>query len=210
MKKMISALIVAFLAISVNAQDTKSKEILNELSKKAKGYTSIKANFTKTYTKGSKSSKAQGKIMIKGSKFYVETGEGQNLYCDGRTVWTHVVDVNEVYKCPKNEAFEGEDIPDPSKLLTIWENDFKSRYLKEETIGGSKYHVINLHPLKPGSVKYHTITLKVNADKKEVEYITIQSKDGSKTTFHITSFKVNETISEGQFRYSGNAEIIDC
>src|SRR5690606_25550453 len=148
---------------------------------------------------------SKGQIMIKGAKFYVETGEGQNLHCDGRTVWTHVVEDNEVYKCPKEEAFDGEDIPDPSKLLTIWENDFNSRYLKEETIGGTKYHVINLHPTKPGDVKFHTITLKINASKKEVEYITIQSKDGSPTTFHITSFKGNETISDGQFRYSGNA-----
>ena len=211
MKKFASILLTLAVSISAGAQDTKSKEILSELSNKAKGYKTIKATFKKTYKSSSdKKSFSNGKLYSKDKKFYLETGEGQNMYSDGRTVWTHIIDDDEVYKCPLEQTFEGEDITEPGKLLTIWENDFKTRYLKEETIDGKKYDVINLHPSKPGSKKFHTITVKVNKAKKEVDYIIIHGKDGSITTYRITSFKTNDEISDGQFRYRGGAEIIDC
>ncbi len=183
-------------------QEDKSKKILSELSKKAEGFTTVKASFTKTYTKGAVKDVSKGKITVKGTKFFVETGEGQNLYCDGRTVVTHLIEDEEAYCSPASELSEDGEFIEPSEMFTIWEKDFKYRYLKEQTISGTKYDVINLVPLKPKEKKYHTIQIKVNKTKKTVDYFIISFKDGSTAKYHITSFKTNETVSDAMFKFN--------
>lgn len=204
-------ILALFIGLSVAAvstttpslvQEDKSKKILSELSKKAESFSTVKASFTKTYTKGAVKDVSKGKIIVKGNKFFVESGEGQNLYCDGRTVVTHLIEDQEAYCSPASELTDEGDFIQPSEMFTIWEKDFKYRYLKEETIGGTKYHVINLAPLKPKEKKFHTIQIKVNESKKTVDYFVISFKDGSVANYHITDFKTNETVSDGTFSFN--------
>lgn len=213
MKQVAGILLIALLSFSTSAQEDKSNAILKELSTKAKTFKSVKANFMMTYTaKGGSKSTSKGNVAIKGQKFKLITGEGQDIYSDGKTVWTYVKDDQIVYKCPKEEALEGSDISDPSELFTIWEKDFKSRYLKEETIGDKNFHVIRLHPTNPTKVKFHTITLKINQKTKEVEYFIIKSKDGSTTTYKISSFVTNSELSDSLFKWSNKpgVDVEDC
>lgn len=213
MKQIAGILFIALLGFTAGAQEDKSKAILKELSTKAKTFKSVKANFTMTYTaKGGSKTTSKGNVAIKGQKFKLITGEGQDIYSDGKTVWTYVKDDQIVYKCPKEEALEGSDISDPSDLFTIWEKDFKSRYLKEETIDGKNLHVIRLHPTNPTKVKFHTITLKINQTTKEVEYFIIKSKDGSVTTYQISSFITDSELNDGIFKWTSKpgVDVEDC
>ena len=212
MKKITTLMMGLLVVAGLNAQDTKSKEILKELSDKAQSFSTIKANFTKTFEKRDTETKTSGKMMVKGDKFFMNTGEGQDFYCDGKTVWTHVIDDAEVYKCSFNEVVEDPDFLNPRDIFTIWEKGFKTRYVKEQEIKGSMYHVINLHPLKPEEKKYHTVTLKIHAEKKEVGYVIIQSNDGSRTIYKISSFTTNEEIPDSKFRWQNKPgiDVLDC
>lgn len=213
MKRILSAVLFFGIAASAGAQDDKAKSILNELSQKAKTYNSVSATFGKTFVKGKINETASGSVFVKGSKFYAETGEGQNIYCDGRTVWTHVLDSKEVIKCSLDEVRE-EGPFDPSEMFTIWEKDFKYRYLKEETMGGVTFDVIDLYPLKPAEKQFHTIRLKIDRNKKEVSEFLIKGKDQSETTYKIKTFTPNATIPDSKFifnpaKFTG-VEVIDC
>ncbi len=213
MKKLFLFTALVISTVWASSQDDKSKSILTELSTKAKTFTTVKAEFSKSYVKGKINESASGVIMVKGQKYYVETGEGQNLYCDGRTVYTHVLDSKEAIKCSLEEVKKESPI-DPSTMWNIWEKDFKYRYVKEETTGGVTYDVIDLYPLKPQGKSFHTITLKIDRANKQVQQFIIKGTDSSVTTFTVKSFVTNSEIPDGKFifvpsKYPG-VEIIDC
>jgi outer membrane lipoprotein-sorting protein len=213
MKRIFSILLLAGVTISAQAQDEKAKKILTELSTKAKAFTSIQATFGKSFVKGKINETASGSLAVKGKKYYAETGEGQNLYCDGRTVWTHVIDSKEVIKCPLEEVIK-EAPMDPSQMFTIWEKDFKQKWVKEETINGAVHDVIDLYPVKPTEKQFHTITLKINRDKKEVYQFIIKGNDGSVTTYTLKTFVTNQEIPDSKFIFNTGkfpgVEVIDC
>ncbi len=206
MKKVFTLLLMALSVTLVNAQegaqDAKSKEILGELSKKAKTYKSITADYKQTYksSKGASSS-STGKIWVKDKKFKFTSSEGQDITSDGTTVWTYVKDDQIVYVCPVEDALEGEDFSDPSELFTIWEKDFKTRYVKDETVGGKVYQIIYLSPMKPATKKFHTIVLKIDKEAKQIYKLIIKSNDGSTTIYQLTNFKANPDLNDGLFKW---------
>lgn len=202
-----------FSGFSQPAQDDKSKAILQELSTKAKGFTSIDATFQKSFEKGKIREQASGSVAVKGKKYFADTGEGQIIYCDGRTVWTHMPDSKEAIKCSYEEVQKEMPI-EPSQMFTIWEKDFKYRYVSEETINGVAHDVIDLYPIKPQDKQFHTITLKVNRQKKEVYQMIIKGKDSSVTTFTIKTFITNSELPDTKFNFTPSKypglTVIDC
>ncbi len=205
MKKVLVLLMVlsvTLVSAQDGSQDAKSKEILGELSKKAKTYKSITASYKQTYrsSKGA-SSVSSGKIWVKDQKFKFTSSEGQDITSDGKTVWTYVKDDQIVYVCPVEDALEGEDFSNPNELFTIWEKDFKSRYVKDETVGGKEYQIIYLSPMKPAEKKFHTIVLKVDKAAKQLYKLIIKSNDGSTTIYQLNNFKANPELSDGLFKW---------
>lgn len=211
MKKFIALAALIAVGLTGFSQDEKSKKILNEMSEKAKTYKTVKASFSKTFKKGKLNETSNGEVMIKGDKYFLKSGEGQNIYSNGRTVWTHIPDTKEVYKCPASEM---DDMLSPSKMFTVWEDDFKYRYVNEESMNGKTYHVIKLHPQNAGDKNFHTITIKIEKENNELEYFIIKGKDGSITTYQLKDFKANESIPDDTFNFNPNkfpgVDVMDC
>ncbi len=214
MKRLLGILFVTAFTLGVNAQDRdpKAKAILDQLSEKAKDYTTVQATFDKVFTKGSTRATGSGSVTIKGKKFILKTGEGQDIYSDGRTVWTHIIDSKEVMKCSVEESLEDVQF-DPSEMFTIWERDFKYKYDGEETIGGVSHHVIKLFPTKSDK-GFHTIILKINKETLEIKQFIIKGKDGSTTQYTLTTFKTGMSLSDSMFMFNKakhpGVEIFDC
>src|ERR1700748_3609356 len=78
-------------------QDPKAKAILDDLSKTTKSYKTISAEYELVLLKKEKkqTDKQTGKIEVKGNKFKLEI-PGNTIVCDGKTVWTHNKDAQEV------------------------------------------------------------------------------------------------------------------
>ena len=201
MKKVLLLMFVLGFGLVSTAQDAKAKKILDELSTKAKTFKTVTATFTKT-TKSPKgaTSTSKGKMYVKGKKYFVHTGEGIDIYCDSRSVWTHLVEDEECYKSSIEDA-EDEDMVDPTKMFTIWEKDFKYRYVKEEKSGDKTYDIIYLHPLKPADKKFHKISIKIDRASKEIKEFIIHGKDGSVDTYKITTFTTNKEIGDSKFKF---------
>ena len=115
-KKLTILAFLAFVCVSVNAQDQdpKAKKILDELSAKTKACTTIKAEFSWVVEKKDKTKDTQvGKIQTKGSKYKLEI-PGHEIYCDGKTVWDYIKDANEVQI--KDMELGGDEAVNPSNL----------------------------------------------------------------------------------------------
>lgn len=179
--------------------DVKAKAILDDLSKTTKTYKTISAEYEQVVLNKEKKEvdKQTGKIQVKGTKFKLEI-PGNTIVCDGKTVWTHNKDAQEV--TIKNFEPNTEDGLDPTKIFTIYETGFKYKYDKEEKINGSTYHIISLFPtIKPEKKKFHTIKLYVDKTKKQVHKIIMLMKDGSTQIYEIKSMKTNAELADSVF-----------
>jgi outer membrane lipoprotein-sorting protein len=194
-----NSLIIAFLAagaLSLNAQtDPKAKSILDELSKKTKAYTSIKAEFSFTIEKKDKSKESQsGKIWTKGTKYKLEI-PGHVIYCDGKTVWDYIKDANEVQI--KDMETGGEDAVNPSNIFTLYEKGYKYKFDGEDALT----QTISLFPENPDKKKFHTVKLIINKSKKEISTVKMMMKDCSTQTYAIKSFEANAALADSEFTF---------
>ena len=179
--------------------DPKAKTILDEVSKTTKAYKTITAEYEQVILNKEKKQvdKQEGKIQVKGNKFRLEI-PGNTIVCDGKTVWTHNKDAQEV--TIKNFEPNAEEGLDPTKIFTMYETGFKYKYDKEEKNAATAYHVISLFPtVKPEKKKYHTIKLTIDKAKKQVHQIKMLMKDGGTQTYTIKSMKPNENLADAVF-----------
>jgi outer membrane lipoprotein-sorting protein len=179
--------------------DPKAKVILDDLSKTTKAYKTITAEYELvTLNKEKKQvDKQGGKIQVKGTKFRLEI-PGNTIVCDGKTVWTHNKDAQEV--TIKNYEADNEEGLNPTNIFTMYETGYKYKYDKEEKVGNVTCHVINLYPaIKPEKKKFHVIKMYIDKTKKQVHQIVVQMKDQSSQIYEIKSLKPNVELADAVF-----------
>lgn len=213
--------LMSFLLVGtlVNAQDdnaAKAKTLLDELSKKIKGYTSMAIEFTMSLKMADGSSEEEkGKGTIKGEKYFVEMA-GKEIRCDSKKVWTYDEEANEcaITCLDDEESSKEEDLMNPSKMFTFWEEGLKYTYEKESTDGGVKVDEIKLVPKDPKKSKFHTIILKINKEKKTIHSVTVKGKNGDVMTYKITKFTPNVETKDTDFKFEKSKHpgvtMIDC
>lgn len=210
MNKIITFVFATLFAIQINAQDDpKAKSILDNLSKKTKAYTSIKAEFLLTITskKDGVNESQSGSIQLKGNKYNLSI-KGQEVISDGKTVWTYIKESEEVHiNTISNDENDGTFSPD--KLFTLYETGFKYKYVEEK----NNIHSINLYPKDASSKAFHRITLFVDKIKNEIKEVKVYGKDGSEATYKIKTFTTNTALPDSLFTFDKakhpKVEIID-
>jgi outer membrane lipoprotein-sorting protein len=196
--------IIALVAIgsitTLNAQnDPKAKAILDELSKKTKAYTSIKAEFSFTVEKKDKTKDTQvGKIEVKGAKYKLII-PGHEIYCDGKTVWDYIKDANEVQI--KDVEVGGDENLNPSNIFTIYEKGYKYKFDSED----ATKQIVSLFPENPDKKKFHTVKLFIDKVKKQITQVKMMMKDGSTHTYEIKSFATNTEMPDTNFVFNAKA-----
>lgn len=196
---LIATITISTLSSFAQEQDPKAKSILDELSKVTKAYKTITSEYIFTILNKDKkqTEKQTGKVQVKGAKFKLDI-PGNTIVCDGKTIWAHNKDANEV--TIKNFEANNEDQLNPSKIFTMYETGYKYKYEKEEKVGTAICHVITLYPsVKPEKKKFHTIKLFVDKTKKQVAKLVMMMKDGSTQSYEIKTFKANAEIADNVF-----------
>lgn len=203
----------------VNAQDdntAKAKTQLDELSKKIKAYTSMSIEFTLSLKLSDGTSEEQkGKGTVKGEKYFVEIAE-KEIRCDSKKVWTYDPEANEcaVTCLDDEESSKEEDLMNPSKMFTFWEEGLKYTYEKESTDGGVKVDEIKLVPKDPKKSKFHTIILKINKSTKMIHSVMVKGKNGDVMTYKISKFTPDVTTKDSDFKFDKSKHpgvtMIDC
>lgn len=185
-----------------------SAEILDKVSKKTKSYKTIKINFIFKQEKDKTvQNSIKGSVWVKGDN-YRYTFNDQILFCDGKTTWTYSEEVNEV---SINIVNSEEETINPAFILDDYKTKFKSRLIRESTVGGRIIQVIDLLPLKTQS--YSRIRVEIDKLKQQLIQLSIIEKSGEIYSYSITSFVPNQTIEDATFifdpRKHKDIEIID-
>lgn len=206
------ALLLSAVLISATAFGQDSKAILDKLSNKAKGYSTTDAQFTQRIVdKQSGIDQTQkGSIQLKGEKYKAVLGNYE-IYSDGESLTTYDKELNEAMIDYLEDVEDG--TLSPSKMFTIWEDNFKHELVGSEKVSGADCHKINLYPEDPKEKTYHTITMWVDKTKMEVTQVVIKGKDGTEMVYNITSFVTGKDLPDSTFTFSikghPGVEVID-
>ncbi len=180
-------------------EQEKAKLILDEVSKKMKGYTSLKVECT--YNLENTSAKInetqEGTLLLKGNKFKLILS-GKEIISDGKNVWIVMKKAEEVHK--KTQADFNEELGfDPTKIFTIYEEGFKYQFLKETKEGIKTIDVIDLFPLEPGKKNYSRIRMNIDKDKSQIVSSKSFGKDGNTYTLTVKTFTPNAPAADSDF-----------
>lgn len=197
---LIASLIMAFTFQLLAQKDEKAKTILKDVSEKTKTYTSIKLKFL--YIMENKAEKhidtTKGTIYIKGDMFKLFFS-GNEVFSDGKTVWTHQVDIGEITITEPDPT--DESALNPSNLLNVYEKGFKYKFMGEYTSKGQTFYQIDLYPEQPKEKNYSIVKLKIDKAKNQLQSIKMIGKDGIDTTIELLEFSPNIKVVDSMFKF---------
>jgi outer membrane lipoprotein-sorting protein len=202
MKRLFTSIFLSLsFIISGTAQDADA--LLSKLSENATTFGSIDATYTSQMVdvKSDFEETLSGHIQIDSNKFQLDLGEFV-IISDGGTVWTYEKETNDCYI--EDAEMLSEQGIEPSKIFTIWENDFKNEWMGISTIDEREYVQINLYPsgVDASEKPYHTIQLFIDESALEVVQLVIKGRSGVDTDYHINSFKTGVNIPASTFFFT--------
>ncbi len=178
----LTGLLIVNTCIS-QGNDPEAKKILDQASSKIKSYKTIKAVFTLQLedAQGVSQGSKKGTVYMKGSRYHVQI-TGQEIYSDGKTIWTLDKSANEV---TITKVDPGSNTMSPQRLLTnFYDKDFLYKVNGEQKQGDKTVVEIEMTPTDK-TQNFHKIYLYV--DKKT--HLVTSGKFSTKVIANILYYK---------------------
>ena len=199
--KTMRKLLVLILTVStfIPAFGQKATEILTAVNKKYTSLSSYSADFKMGSTSGS--------LITKGKKYKISF-DGQDLYNNGKEVYTYIAETNEVNITSYNEGDESDF--SPNNIFNLYKKGYTATYKQEITKNGKKYDVVVLTPKTKSSI--NKIELTIGKTDKLISSWIVWDKSNA-TTYSITKFTPNVSLNDAAFTFDKSkhpkVEIID-
>lgn len=213
MKKLYTLTLFSVLTLLAAAQgknDPAAKAILDGVSAKFKTFTTVQANFSYKVENaaGKALSTKTGSIKMKGTKYHV-LFSGQEIFCNGTTVWNYDKAANEV-TISRLDASSG--MITPQKLFTnFYDKDFLYLLNGEKKVGGKTVQEIEMTPVDK-SKPFHKVYVQVDKNAKTIYSTRVLENAGNRYTYTVTSLKTNAALADNIFvfdkkKYPGVEEV---
>jgi outer membrane lipoprotein-sorting protein len=194
-------------------QDAKAKEILEKVTKTTQSLASLDAKFTFEMNNKAQNikDKSQGSIILKNKKYKLDIPQmGLKVTCDGKTIWSYMVNSNEVTISNLDEVTD--ELMDPSKIFTIYERGFNYKFLNEGVDAGVPVYNIELIPQKP-SGDIQKIKLMIDKQKMLIHGAVMNGKEGNTVVIAVNQYKTDGVYNDADFvfdpkKYKG-IEVVD-
>lgn len=199
MKVILSFLIVLFslpLCFS-QSSDPAAKKILDQASAKIKSYKSVQAIFTLQIQDGQGANQGtkKGTLFMKGNKYVVQI-TGQEIYCDGKTIWTFDKSANEV---TITKVDPSSNTLSPQKLFTnFYDKDFLYKLNGEQKIGSKTVVEIEMTPVDK-TQNFHKVYLYVDKKSHLVSSGKMLDKNNNRYIYTINSLNGNANLTDASF-----------
>jgi outer membrane lipoprotein-sorting protein len=184
------------LTHSLLAQDADA--LLTQLSNKAKTYDACQISYTSTLVdlKNDFELSQEGVVEMQGDQFHLDLGD-YVIYSDGQTVWTFEPEMNDCY-VDDAQTMRQEGM-DPTKLFTVWEEDFRREWMGRASVAGKDCAHVNLYA--SADKPYHTLQLFVDDKALEIVRVVMKGREGSDVTYTVTSFSTELKVRPGMFTF---------
>ncbi len=199
MNRLFSVVFLLLTTLTIQAQDKKAKELLDEVTAKIKSYDNIVIDFkySLTNTKENINQESKGNVTISGNK-YVLNFMGATKIFDGKKTYTIVPEDEEVTISSSNE--NDEKSITPNKMLTFFNSGYKYSMDIVQNVKGRKIQYIKLVPNNAKDQRKEVL-LGIDVQTKHIYNLIEVGKNGSKTTLTVNSFKTNQPLSKNQFTF---------
>lgn len=177
--------------------DPKAKTILDKVSAKNKAYKTIKGDFIIILENKRDNIKdtQKGFFWLKGNKYKIDL-PASTIFFDGKTQWTYLKEDNEVNIT--NPDTNDENTLNPAKIFSIYEKDFKIRFIREKFEKTRAIYEIDLYP-KDLKKDFSMINLKIDKDKMQIFSMKRVGKDGTDFYIQLNNIIPNEDIADNFF-----------
>ncbi len=196
---------------AMGKSDAEAKKVLDAVSTKFKTFKSVKASFAlKIENAAGKVQGAKaGTVMMKGVKYRVSI-TGQEIFCDGATIWTYDMAANEVQVSALDNSSGSIT---PQKLFTnFYDKDFLFMLNPDVTKAGKTYQVVELTPVDK-TKPFFKVVIEVDKASKVIMSTRVFEKNGNRYLYAINSMATTAAIPDDSFafnlkKYPG-VEVID-
>ncbi|MFD0975851.1 LolA family protein [Salinimicrobium gaetbulicola] len=200
MKKLgllVLAFVVTFFAHAQSPNNTDA--LLNEVSSKVKGYDNIVINFKYSLENTAENVKheTRGDVSLEGEKYLLNI-MGTTRIFDGKKLYTIIPEDEEINISSHNP--EEEQNITPSKMLTFYNDGYKSQIDKTVDLKGRKIQYVRLTPIDTNA-EIKNILLGIDKQTKHIYNLIQTQSNGTKITITVTSFKTNQPIPESLFQF---------
>lgn len=191
--------------------DPEAKKVLDAVSAKFKTFKAIKAAFALKIENaaGKVQGVKAGTVLMKGVKYRVSI-TGQEIFCDGATIWTYDVAAKEVQVSALDNSSGSIT---PQKLFTnFYDKDFLFVLGQDLKKGGKTYKVVELTPIDK-TKSFFKVVLEVDKATSVIMSTRVFEKNGNRYLYAINSINTNATVADESFsfnpkKYPG-VEVID-
>lgn len=204
MKKLyIISAVLSLFAGSLFAQknptknDPEAKKILDAVSARFKTFKTVQASFTYKVENaaGKALSTKNGTILMKGTKYKLSFG-GQEIFCNGTTVWNYDKAANEVTVSTVDPSA---NTITPQKLFSnFYDKDFFYTLNGEKKVGTKTLQEIQMTPVDK-SKSFHTVYLQIDKAAQTIYSTKVLENGGNRYSYTVTSMKPNVPATDNQF-----------
>lgn len=197
------SLFVLTISLSVQAQDPqKAKKMLDEVSSKIRSYKNIVIDFKYSASNPRKNlnQESKGNVAQEGNK-YVLNFMGITRIFDGKKVYNIVPEDEEITISTFDD--KKDDGLTPSKMFTFFNTGYKYAMDVVQNVKGRKIQYIKLTPTNSKD-DIKEVHIGIDSQTKHIYNLIQVSKDGTKITFTINSFKTNQPLSKNHFTFTGS------
>lgn len=200
MKKYYLFTAALLFSLSIQAQDKKAKDLLNQVTALVKGYDNIVIDFKYSLNNAKENinQDSKGNVIMKGNQFVLNF-MGVTKIFDGKKSYTIVPEDEEVTISTVNE--KDNSAITPSKMLTFFNSGYKFSMDIVQDVKGRKIQYIKLVPLNSKDQRKE-ILLGIDIQTKHIYNLIETGKKGTKTTLTVNSFKTNQPLSKNQFIFA--------
>jgi outer membrane lipoprotein-sorting protein len=185
----------------IGKNDPDAKKVLDALSAKLNSYKAVQANFTLKVedSKGKLQGSRSGVIYLKGNKYHVSVVGGQEIYCDGKDVYTYDKSSNEV-TITRNDPATATISPD--KVFTnFYDKDFLYKLNGESKLGTRTVEEVELTPVDK-TKSFFKVLLYIDKTTHTPVSMKLFDKGGNRYTLDTSKINGSAPIADSQLVYS--------
>ena len=199
-KKFLLIAALLFFSFSIQAQDKKAKDLLDQVTAKVKSYNTIVIDFKYSLNNAKENinQDSKGNVTMKGNQ-YVLNFMGVTKIFDGKKTYTIVPEDEEITISKVNE--KDDNAITPSKMLTFFNTGYKYNMDILQNVKGRKIQYIKLIPTNSKDQRKEVL-LGIDIQTKHIYNLIEMGKKGTKTTLTVNSFKTNQPLSKNQFTFA--------
>jgi outer membrane lipoprotein-sorting protein len=189
-----------FFSFSIQAQDKKAKDLLDQVTAKVRSYNNIVIDFKYSLNNAKENinQDSKGNVTMKGNQFVLNF-MGVTKIFDGKKSYTIVPEDEEITISKVND--KDDTAITPSKLLTFFNSGYKYNMDILQDVKGRKIQYIKLVPTNAKDQRKE-ILLGIDVQTKHIYNLIEMGKKGTKTTLTVNSFKTNQPLSKNQFTFT--------